>query len=466
MTADFIRFIPPWVTVVAGFAAGGPLWLVACAPRAAQEPAAAATAVIQEPWKVPGEPPASVLEAAHTPISLLGFEDSASHYQKRRRSTDYPKYDPAQIAGIAENILLHQRSNGGWPENWDPQRVLNPEEKRSVWNDKARQDTSFDNHTTFTQIAYLASAHLLLHDERYAQACRAGLLFMLEAQHENGGFPHSYPGSQIYHHHTTFMDAVTPGALALFRRIVAGEAAFGFLDSQLVAKLREALRRGEQGLLRLQVRVDGRLTVWAGQYDRETNEPTTGRAYELPGLVSRESVDVVRYLMGVDAPSPDVVASIEAAIVWFQRSKLEGLRVEEFEAPLVHYEFHSSHVDRRVVHDPTAPPLWARFYEIDTNRPFMANRDGVKVYSLEQVSRERRTGYSWYGDYAARLLAQDYPAWRESKVDSLPPAVDPAPGTESKEAGVSSTRAPKSPAAKERAAPGAEAVPKVTHEAP
>jgi hypothetical protein len=43
----------------------------------------------------------------------------------------------------------------------------------------------------------------------------------------------------------------------------------------------------------------------------------------------------------------------------------------------------------------------------------MANRDGKRVYRLADVDRERRTGYSWYGGYATRLLSQDVPAWQK-----------------------------------------------------
>ncbi len=44
---------------------------------------------------------------------------------------------------------------------------------------------------------------------------------------------------------------------------------------------------------------------------------------------------------------------------------------------------------------------------------FFCNRDGIKVYSLDKVKLERRTGYSWYGGYATSLLAGDYPKWKK-----------------------------------------------------
>jgi len=59
-----------------------------------------------------------------------------------------------------------------------------------------------------------------------------------------------------------------------------------------------------------------------------------------------------------------------------------------------------------------APPLWARFYEIGTNKPLFADRDGVAKYDLEDIGYERRNGYAWYGTWPAKLLSDEYPAWK------------------------------------------------------
>ena len=63
--------------------------------------------------------------------------------------------------------------------------------------------------------------------------------------------------------------------------------------------------------------------------------------------------------------------------------------------------------------DSSAPPIWTRYYELETNKPLFANRDGNKVYQLSDVSRERRTGYAWYGYWPAKLLNFEYPKWLE-----------------------------------------------------
>jgi PelA/Pel-15E family pectate lyase len=65
-----------------------------------------------------------------------------------------------------------------------------------------------------------------------------------------------------------------------------------------------------------------------------------------------------------------------------------------------------------VVQDPAAPPIWARFYEIGTNRPIYSGRDSVIKYSLAEIEIERRAGYSWLGDYASKLLKDEYPRWK------------------------------------------------------
>jgi len=57
-------------------------------------------------------------------------------------------------------------------------------------------------------------------------------------------------------------------------------------------------------------------------------------------------------------------------------------------------------------------PLWARHYEIGTNRPIFAGRDAVKRYALAEIERERRTGTAWYGPWPQKFLEREYPEWR------------------------------------------------------
>ena len=69
--------------------------------------------------------------------------------------------------------------------------------------------------------------------------------------------------------------------------------------------------------------------------------------------------------------------------------------------------------DKVVVADPIARPLWARFYDIKTNKPIYCSRDGIPKSTLAEISYERRNGYSWLGYYAEDLLSNELPAWKK-----------------------------------------------------
>lgn len=351
--------------------------------------------------------------AAEAARWLDGFRDGVSHWQKQHDQTDYPRHAPDQVAAIADNLLLYQRANGGWPKDLDMIRILSAEEKAAIAAERAKTDTSFDNRNTYTQVEYLARAFTFTGDKRYRDAALAGLEFILAAQYANGGWPHTYPNRKGYYPRITMLDDIMTGLLTTLGKVAKGAEPFAFVDEPMRARCREAVTRGNDLLLTLQVRVRNTRTGWAPQYDEVTLEPCVGRTFELPSIVGRESVEILRYLMTIEDPSDEIRQAIEAGAAWLERSKLTGFRLERVPAPTVRYEHHTSRDDIVVVADPEAPALWARFYEIDTNRPFLCNRDGIKVYRLEDLHRERRTGANWFGPYATEFLKTEYPAWRQ-----------------------------------------------------
>jgi len=63
------------------------------------------------------------------------------------------------------------------------------------------------------------------------------------------------------------------------------------------------------------------------------------------------------------------------------------------------------------VADPGAPGLWARYYEIGTDRPLFGDHDDEVHRKFSDISVERRTGYAWYGSWPEDVL-RAYPAWK------------------------------------------------------
>ncbi len=187
-----------------------------------------------------------------------------------------------------------------------------------------------------------------------------------------------------------------------FLRDVAVSPDFVFLDSGLRKTAQKSFDRGIQCILKCQIKVNGKLTVWCAQHDEKNYSPRPARTYELVSLSGSESADILELLMSLDNPSPEVIRAVKAGAEWFESSKITGIRVIRTGS------------DRIVVKDPNAPSLWARFYEIETNRPFFSGRDGVKKYNLAEIEQERRGHYAWYGEWG-KHVAENYAKWKEKR---------------------------------------------------
>lgn len=352
------------------------------------------------------------LPATAQGLPIDGFEDAIHHWQMKR-GNDYPRHEESDVRAIADNILLLQRNHGGWVQNRDPLQVMGAEDAAQLLAEKGEVAGSFDNRNVFTQIEYLMGAFAITSDARYREGAERGLGYLLRNQFAGcGGWPHTVPATNDYQSRLTVADEVFSGPLILLRRISEAKAPFDAFDAETRATAKAALARGEDCLLRVQVRQGDTLAGWAGQYDPVTLAPMGGRSFELPGIVSQETVAIVKYLMSIKDPSPEVIASVTGAATWLRAVQIDGVRLETVTLNAEEsYKYHNAKFDRRLVDDPEAPPLWSRFYELGDNTPVLANRDGVRVERYDQIDPERRTGYSWYGNWAQTLLAKDYPKW-------------------------------------------------------
>ncbi len=115
--------------------------------------------------------------------------------------------------------------------------------------------------------------------------------------------------------------------------------------------------------------------------------------------------------MRVKNPNKEIIDAVKNAVAWFQKVEIKGERVKTIPAKEVVYKYHATNKDRIVVKDSSAPSIWTRYYTLQTDRPFFANRDGKAVYQFSEVSRERRTGYGWFGYWPQKLITIDYPVW-------------------------------------------------------
>ncbi|MEZ6152240.1 MAG: pectate lyase [Pirellulaceae bacterium] len=339
-------------------------------------------------------------------IDLSGFQDIIKHWNdKYGRDRDDLSLDSSQFVEIADRIVAFQLPDGGWPKSFNP--VLNvPKAELRTLLGRSLDRSTLDNRTTYTHIDYLAKVYSVCSAERFRVSAERGLDYIFNEQRPTGG----WRGADV--DAITYNDDVMLGVMKLLRDINRDQVQFNWLDSERRRQAASALKRAIDVTLKCQIEVNGLKTGWCQQHSHETFLPVKARSYELPAICPVETSGIVRFLMATDHPSPEVMDAIESAVRWIDRSAIAGQRVEEIDIPPTRFEGHTATRDRIVVEDPTAPPIWTRYYEIETNRPFFCNRDGTIVYSLAEVHPERRTGYGWYSAAPARLLENDYPAWK------------------------------------------------------
>jgi len=347
------------------------------------------------------------------------FADSARHWyrifdEKRviEPLEDQKRYDDSDITKIADNILLFQKENGGWPKNYDMQAVLTDDQIQAVIQSKQETNTTFDNGATHSQLTYLAEVYTTTDDEKYKNAFLKGLNFVLQAQYDNGGWPQFYPDTSGYRKHITFNDNAMIGIMEMFQKIVEHDADYQFIDQTLTKRVHQAYQKGIDCILKCQIVDNGKKTAWCQQHDHMDLAPQDARTFEKASICNQESSEIVIFLMSIQNPSKDVTEAIESALAWFRESEIHGIRVKWIESTEEQFIYHKTRYDKIIVEDSDAPPIWTRFYELGTHRPIFCGRDGIVHYTMAEIDRDRRTGYGWY-NYAPAEVYAAYKKWQK-----------------------------------------------------
>lgn len=326
----------------------------------------------------------------------------AQRKNHRLRETDEAFFATDEARRIGEQVLLFQRSTGGWPKNIDMTSPLTETERQAVLQERSRRDDStIDNGATTLQLVYLARLYRATCDLRFRDAFRRGVEYLLSGQYANGGWPQFWPEMHEYQIHITYNDDAMVNTLILLRDIAAADAPYDgdLTDRPLRKRVAKAFDKGIGCIIKTQIVVDGEPAVWCQQHDRETLLPTSARTYELPSFCSQESAAIVRLLMELPHPDARVKRAVHGAMKWFDTYKITGLRIVR-------------DGNARLVAATGTVPIWARFYSLEPCEPFVCDRDGLPRRRLDEIGSERRNGYSWYGSRPAELYPL-YEAWAD-----------------------------------------------------
>lgn len=331
-----------------------------------------------------------------------------------------------QISGIsltilkAENVLLWQRNNGGWPKEphndfsgYDREQTAS--EKTNAQNTKGNIDTTIDNNHTIGEIRILLNAFNATANQAYLDAAIRGVDWVFEAQYDSGGWPQVYPIEPTdYSRHITYNDNAMTNVMNLMRDIFLKQNNMELLDESYVTSAQTAFDKGIQVILDTQVTINGTKTAWCAQHDAVTLMPAKARSYELASNSGSESVGVVRLLMTLDNPSSAVIDAVNSAVAWFDSVKIVGYALQDTGSD-------------KVLVESSGNIMWARFYTLDDytgneyeslfntfgpNEPFFCSRTGGPRKTIAEISHERRNGYAWYGNWPKNLIGSEYTSWK------------------------------------------------------
>jgi PelA/Pel-15E family pectate lyase len=331
-------------------------------------------------------------------------------------------YKSPDALHTAQTIVSFQIPNGGWSKNLDMSgparlpgqsytsnnlsRFLGADDFDKPANPDWNYVGTLDNDATNTELHFLAkvqAAYPGADGDKFRASFLRGVHYLLNAQYPNGGWPQVWPLEGGYHDAITFNDNAVTESASLLHDVSVGGGDYGFIPADLRKQSGMAGDHAIAIILRCQVVLDGRKTVWAQQQDPLTLAPVAGRNFEPAALSAGESADILIFLMKLAKPSPEVRASIEAGVAWLKANAIYG---QAFVGG------RNTPGGRHLEATPGAGPIWARYYSITTGKPIFGDRDKTIHDTIADLTLERRNGYAWYSAGAKEAL-DAYAAWKK-----------------------------------------------------
>ena len=287
----------------------------------------------------------------------------------------------AAARDVGRALAWGQRLEGGWDHLVDV-AALTP---NAVAPDRVSGDCTFDDDISQGALRFLMNLDAVLDEAWLDNAVALGIGFFMESQYPNGAWPLWYPLRGGYHDYYTFNDNTTNDCITIMMKIHERYGNQEYLDRVILG-----------GDFIIASQIAGQ-PGWAQQYNF-LMEPDWGRAFEPPAVCSAATSRNIRTLVDISLHTGDerYLVPIPAAIAWLDTSEL---------------------MDN----------VWARFYEIGTNVPIYGDRDGLIHYTFEEISQERRQGYSWHGAYGVRSIIGYYEAVVGAGIDACNASLDAQP---------------------------------------
>jgi PelA/Pel-15E family pectate lyase len=296
-------------------------------------------------------------------------------YVRAYNATGEQQFLDAAVAA-AHALCFGQLGSGGWPYRIDfdpanPHRVAYRHLDKNHAKKARRRYSVLDDNTTQAALRCLMAVNELVDDAKVREAMTYGLNALLEAQLEGGGWPQVFGQPPPTQKFTTYVRIEPDGSRTTHRRPTRywHYATFndGAINDCIDVCLEAHRRTGEERFLDaarragnfiVESQLDPPQAGWAQQYNLQ-GEPAWARRFEPRAVCSLVTYRNIRSLIEIHLATGDgqYLKAIPAALDWLRRSRLPG---EE--------------------------PRYARFYELDTNRPLYFTKDKYELtYSPDNL---------------------------------------------------------------------------------
>lgn len=299
------------------------------------------------------------------------------------------------------NLTTWQMDNGGFFKAF-ADKYKNPYSSgdKSGWKVGGKYLGTIDNNATIQEMRLLAIRYKATSNSNYKKTFKTSFnkaaKYLLDMQRTSGGFPQAWPKRKGYSDHITLNDNAMIRVMVTIMDIANGTAPFDgdIIDDATRNKMRAALEKSVDYLIRAQIVNNGVPTVWCAQHDTVNYAPRPARSYELESKSGSESAGVVWFLMNWPKQTPAVQKSVTSAINWFKKTRVPDLK------------FNKGNFVKS-----SGASLWYRFYEVKNDNYFFCDKTNsnaesakTKTQDITKLSDDRRYGYQWAGDYGSALM--------------------------------------------------------------
>jgi PelA/Pel-15E family pectate lyase len=239
-------------------------------------------------------------------------------------------------------------------------------------------------------------------------------------EYSNGGIPLYYPklDDEEWKYNISIKNGNLINYLRTIEIILNSSELLQCIDPK-IEQLKNAYLKTLNLLLKLQVNIGKKKTIWSQYYNKNNLSPTKGNDNEPMGLCSLESAQILLYLMDFDNPTKNIKNAIIGGCEWFKEHKIYGWtqifdkksynpedpeNLTEQQTLLTKYKY-SPFPEKMTMH--------SRYYDFEKEKPLF--QENNKLYTLEtfnDMSIDHRNNEFHIGLWGHHLLEM-YEEWKK-----------------------------------------------------